>query len=74
MIRLSPSQFKPRKPELAADGSIYDTCHFCDQRTMVKSREPRLGFFVEHDESQQVFKSLGDNRVGTAARVRKRGK
>jgi hypothetical protein len=74
MIRLSPEQFKPRDPRLGADGNITATCHFCGQDTMVKIRDPRKGFFVEHDESQQGFKSMHDKRPGTPARERKRRK
>ena len=76
MIRLSPEQFKPRAPRLGADGNITATCHFCGQDTMVKIRDPRKGFFVEHDESQQgnFDKSQTHGRSGMPERVRGRRK
>lgn len=73
MIRLSPEQFRPRKPKLHFDGNITAMCHLCDQETMVKIRKPRQGFFVEHDSSQAAYRPVGSKGV-TAPRERKRRK
>jgi len=73
MIRLSPQQFKPRNPELGADGkTMFAICHYCEQRTIVKQAEPRKGFFIRHNESQKGYRSASDTRSGEPARERNR--
>jgi len=74
LIRLSPEQFRPRTgaAKQSTENAAWVMCHFCNQMTMVKQAEPRKGFFVEHDESQQGIKTQG--KLGTPARVRGRRK
>lgn len=75
-IRNDPEAFRPRGAQstrtLNGTTTVTAVCHFCDQMTMVKSSEPRKGFFVEHSESQKGHTPQRFKGSGTPARVRNR--
>ncbi len=73
---LMTEQFAPRdEPIRTKDGILSARCHMCEQRTMIKERPPRKGFFVAHSESQQgpgVDRGQSHGKHGEPPRIRGR--
>lgn len=69
-------QFAPRdEPIRTKDGILSARCHMCEQRTMIKERPPRRGFFVQHQSSQAAdYAAQTHGRSGNPPRIRRRGK
>ena len=74
MIALDPANYRPlpsAPTDTIANGAVRQECHLCSQMVLVKIREPRKGFFVEHASSHQGWRGAGDFRPGKPARERR---